>query len=106
MLTPLSGFPKNAAYTASKHAVIGLSRAATKEVGDREIRINCIAPGIIDGPMQDKSRATRGGEMVWQCQIHRRGTPLEVGNLIAWLLCDDSKYITGQVHNIDGGWLC
>jgi NAD(P)-dependent dehydrogenase (short-subunit alcohol dehydrogenase family) len=38
------GFPKNAAYTASKHAVIGLSRAAAKEVGDREIRINCIAP--------------------------------------------------------------
>ena len=38
------GFPKNAAYTASKHAVIGLSRAASKEVGDREIRINCIAP--------------------------------------------------------------
>lgn len=38
------GFPKNAAYTASKHAVIGLSRAAAKEVGDREIRVNCIAP--------------------------------------------------------------
>jgi NAD(P)-dependent dehydrogenase (short-subunit alcohol dehydrogenase family) len=38
------GFPKNAAYTASKHAVIGLSRAAAKEVGEREIRINCIAP--------------------------------------------------------------
>jgi NAD(P)-dependent dehydrogenase (short-subunit alcohol dehydrogenase family) len=38
------GFPKNAPYTASKHAVIGLSRAAAKEVGDREIRINCIAP--------------------------------------------------------------
>jgi len=40
----LIGFPKNAAYTASKHAVIGLSRAAAKEVGEREIRINCIAP--------------------------------------------------------------
>jgi NAD(P)-dependent dehydrogenase (short-subunit alcohol dehydrogenase family) len=38
------GFPKNSAYTASKHAVIGLSRSAAKEVGDREIRINCIAP--------------------------------------------------------------
>lgn len=38
------GFPKNAAYTASKHAVIGLSRTAAKEVGDREIRVNCIAP--------------------------------------------------------------
>jgi NAD(P)-dependent dehydrogenase (short-subunit alcohol dehydrogenase family) len=40
----LIGFPKNAAYTAAKHAVIGLSRTAAKEVGDREIRINCIAP--------------------------------------------------------------
>jgi NAD(P)-dependent dehydrogenase (short-subunit alcohol dehydrogenase family) len=40
----LIGFPKNAAYTACKHAVIGLSRSAAKEVGDREIRVNCIAP--------------------------------------------------------------
>jgi NAD(P)-dependent dehydrogenase (short-subunit alcohol dehydrogenase family) len=40
----LIGFPKNAAYTAAKHAVIGLSRSAAKEVGDREIRVNCIAP--------------------------------------------------------------
>lgn len=40
----LIGFPKNAAYTATKHAVIGLSRSAAKEVGDREIRVNCIAP--------------------------------------------------------------
>jgi NAD(P)-dependent dehydrogenase (short-subunit alcohol dehydrogenase family) len=40
----IMGFPKNAAYTASKHAVIGLSRSAAKEVGDREIRVNCIAP--------------------------------------------------------------
>lgn len=40
----LIGFPKNAAYTAAKHAVIGLSRTAAKEVGDREIRVNCIAP--------------------------------------------------------------
>ncbi|KAF2099269.1 3-oxoacyl-reductase [Rhizodiscina lignyota] len=100
------GFPKNAAYTASKHAVIGLSRAATKEVGERGIRINCIAPGLIDGPMQQKSVAARGGEQVWRCQIMRRGTPYEVGSLIAWLLCDQSQYITGTVQVIDGGWVC
>ncbi|KAF2646381.1 3-oxoacyl-reductase [Massarina eburnea CBS 473.64] len=100
------GFPKNAAYTASKHAVIGLSRTAAKEVGDREIRVNCIAPGLIDGPMQQKSVAARGGEQVWKQQILRRGTPLEVASLIAWLLSDDTQYITGTVQVIDGGWLC
>ncbi|KAF2681429.1 3-oxoacyl-reductase [Lentithecium fluviatile CBS 122367] len=100
------GFPKNAAYTASKHAVIGLSRTAAKEVGDREIRVNCIAPGLIDGPMQQKSVAARGGEQVWKQQILRRGTPGEVAALIAWLLCDDTQYITGTVQVIDGGWLC
>jgi len=102
----LIGFPKNAAYTATKHAVIGLSRSAAKEVGDREIRINCIAPGLIEGPMQQKSVQTRGGEQQWRCQIMRRGTPFEVGSLIAWLLCDQSKYITGTVQVIDGGWVC
>lgn len=48
--------------------------------------------------MQQKSVATRGGEQVWKQQILRRGTALEVGNLIAWLLCDQSKYITGTVQ--------
>ncbi|KAF2419703.1 NAD(P)-binding protein [Tothia fuscella] len=100
------GFPKNAAYTATKHAVIGLSRTAAKEVGDREIRVNCIAPGLIEGPMQQKSVATRGGEQVWKCHIMRRGTPFEVGSLITWLLCDQSKYISGTVQIIDGAWAC
>ncbi len=100
------GFKKNAAYTATKHAVIGLSRTACKEVGDREIRINCIAPGIIDSPMQAASRATRGGEMNWNSQIQRRGTCAEVASLIAFLICDESKFITGAVYHIDGGWVC
>ncbi|KAK5712564.1 hypothetical protein LTR17_017945 [Elasticomyces elasticus] len=102
----LIGFPKNAAYTVSKHAVIGLTKAAAKEVGDREIRCNAIAPGLIDGPMQQKSVAIRGGEMVWRCHIQRRGTPFEVGSLIAWLLCDQSQYISGSVQVIDGAWVC
>ena len=56
--------------------------------------------------MQQKSVAARGGEMDWKCQIKRRGTPHEVANLIAWLLCDDSKYISGTVQHIDGAWVC
>lgn len=65
-----------------------------------------VCSGIIDGPMQQKSVAARGGKMDWKCQIKSRGTPQEVANLIAWLLCDDTKYISGSVQVIDGGWLC
>jgi NAD(P)-dependent dehydrogenase (short-subunit alcohol dehydrogenase family) len=65
-----------------------------------------LTSGLIDGPMQQKSVAARGGEQVWKQQICRRGTPQEVGALIAWLLCDDSQYITGTVQIIDGGWVC
>ncbi|OAA57413.1 NAD(P)-binding domain protein [Niveomyces insectorum RCEF 264] len=102
-----AGFRKNAAYCAAKHGVIGLSRAAAKEVGEREIRINCIAPGIIDSPMQQASRATRGGgEMVWQSQIKRRGTCDEVASLCAFLVCDETKFVSGAVYHVDGGWVC
>lgn len=100
------GFPKNAAYVAAKHGVIGLSRSAAKEVGDREIRINCIAPGIIDSPMQAASRKTRGGEMKWNSQLQRRGTCNEVASQIAFLICDESKFTTGAVCHVDGGWVC
>ncbi|KAF2437017.1 ABA4 protein [Tothia fuscella] len=105
----VAGFPKNAAYTASKHAVIGLSRTAAKEVGDREIRINCISPGVIDTPMHRASEETRAPEntirdMPWS--IKRKGQADEVAALIAWLLCDSSSYITGTVQLIDGGWMC
>jgi NAD(P)-dependent dehydrogenase (short-subunit alcohol dehydrogenase family) len=56
--------------------------------------------------MQQNSVATRGGEMDWKCQIRRKGAPEEVAALIAWLLCDEARYITGTVQHIDGGWVC
>jgi len=61
---------------------------------------------MIEGPMQQKSVAARGGEQVWRCQIQRKGEMQEVANLIAWLLSDMTSYITGSVQVIDGGWLC
>jgi len=104
----IAGFPRNSAYTASKHAVIGLSRSAAKEVGDREIRVNAISPGIIDTPMHRASNKSRGGnnpsDLKWQ--IQRKGQAEEVAALIGWLLCDSSSYITGTVQVIDGGWTC
>ncbi|KAK7192094.1 hypothetical protein DPSP01_003952 [Paraphaeosphaeria sporulosa] len=99
----LGGFPKNAAYTVAKHGVIGLTKTAAKEVGDRQIRVNCIAPGIIDTEMHRESVRIRGKEGDYKIQIPRKGRPEEVAALICWLLCDGSQYITGTVQIIDGG---
>ncbi|KAF2660286.1 NAD(P)-binding protein [Lophiostoma macrostomum CBS 122681] len=99
----LGGFPKNAAYTVAKHGVVGLTKTAAKEVGDRGIRVNCIAPGIIDTEMHRESVRIRGKEGDYKIQIPRKGRPEEVAALIVWLLCDGSQYITGTVQIIDGG---
>ncbi|KAH7113310.1 hypothetical protein B0J11DRAFT_511536 [Dendryphion nanum] len=99
----LGGFARNAAYTVAKHGVVGLTKTAAKEVGDREIRVNCIAPGIIDTEMHRESVRIRGKEGDYKIQIPRKGRPEEVAALIAWLMCDASKYITGTVQIIDGG---
>jgi NAD(P)-dependent dehydrogenase (short-subunit alcohol dehydrogenase family) len=71
------------------------------KVGDREIRVNCISPGVIDTPMHRAANVTRGNgnvdrEMQWS--IKRKGQAEEVAALIAWLLCDSSSYITGTVQ--------
>ncbi|PGH20378.1 hypothetical protein AJ80_03646 [Polytolypa hystricis UAMH7299] len=100
------GFTKNSAYTASKHAVIGLSRTAAKEVGDRGIRVNCLCPGVIETPMQKQSTASRGTDFPILSAIKRKGEPEETAQLIAFFLSDGSKYISGTAPTIDGAWLC
>ncbi|KAL5361407.1 hypothetical protein BJX96DRAFT_176214 [Aspergillus floccosus] len=100
------GFVKNASYTAAKHGVVGLTRTAAKEFGDRGIRVNAVAPGLIDTPMQSKSAEMRGRDREWTFAIKRMGTASEVAHLVAWLLCDASGYISGTVQAIDGAWAC
>jgi NAD(P)-dependent dehydrogenase (short-subunit alcohol dehydrogenase family) len=110
------GFARNAAYTATKHAVVGMTRSAAKEVGDRNIRVNAIAPGLIDTAMvaeaasrdkvdADGNKAPDAGTAL-RSHIKRLGKPEEVAALCAWLLCDYSRYITGTVQVIDGGYTC
>ncbi|KIW78344.1 hypothetical protein Z517_08179 [Fonsecaea pedrosoi CBS 271.37] len=100
------GLPMAAAYTASKHGVVGLSRCAAKETGDRGIRVNCLAPGLIDTPMSRKSSEVRGAKRDFSQSIKRFGQPEEVAELIVFLLSDASQYISGTVQLIDGGWMC
>ncbi|OAA53839.1 3-oxoacyl-[acyl-carrier-protein] reductase [Niveomyces insectorum RCEF 264] len=107
----LQGGVGSAAYCASKHGVIGLTRAAAKEAGKENIRVNCFAPGFINTPMLRTSADASGGQSHTvqrpaTVALAREGQPEEVAELIVFLLSKASSYITGQCISIDGGWNC
>lgn len=110
----LTGRQNNASYTASKHGVLGLTRSAAKEVGVRNVRVNCICPGRIETPMVRKAEQIAGAESKEKgtmlsesgVALRRGGQPEEVAKVIAFLLSDESSYVTGAAITIDGGWVC
>lgn len=104
----LVGFPKLPAYVASKHGVIGLTKAAALEYARQNIRINAICPGVIKTPMLD--RATGNKKEVEDQYANaepmgRLGLPEEVANAAIWLCSDASSFITGDAMVVDGGWI-
>ncbi|KAF2265056.1 3-alpha--hydroxysteroid dehydrogenase [Lojkania enalia] len=103
----LVGSKEKIAYVASKHAVVGMTRAAAKELGPRHIRVNCFCPGPIDTPMLRESAATRGAKMDTSfLALNRAAAPAEVPPLLEFLISDNASFITGNAMPIDGGWYC
>lgn len=101
------GFAGAGAYSASKHGVIGLTRSAAKEVGDREVRVNAVAPGAILTPLLKKAQEVNPNEGHGNpTAIKRQGTAEEMANIICFLLGPESTYVTGSVYGGDGGWNC
>jgi NAD(P)-dependent dehydrogenase (short-subunit alcohol dehydrogenase family) len=98
------GLAQHAAYTASKHGVHGLTRAAAQDYADAKVRINELVPGVIDTPMLDSNRAMVG-QMTAFIPIKRLGQPAEVARTICFLLGDGASYMTGARVAVDGGFL-
>lgn len=98
------GVADHPAYTMSKGAVVGLTRALSRRLGKRGICVNAVAPGIIDTVMSANIRNERGIENVErEIPLGRIGQPEDIAGVIAFLLSKDAAFITGQVINVDGG---
>lgn len=102
----LVGFANLAPYVASKHGVVGLTRAAALEYGTQGIRVNAVCPGVIRTPMvsrvieEDPSLEEQFAAME---PIGRLGEPEEIGEAVAWLCSDRASFVTGQALAVDGG---
>lgn len=93
------------AYSATKGAVIALTKALSKELGPSGIRVNCIAPGCIDTDMIRNLTQADKAELANAASLCRLGSAQDVANVIALLAEEDTSFLTGQVVGVDGGLL-
>lgn len=89
-------------YSASKGAVIAITKTAAKELAVNNIRVNAVAPGIIDTDMVHSIGEEKIRESLKNIRLGRLGKPEDVANAIAFLASDDAEYITGQILGVDG----
>jgi NAD(P)-dependent dehydrogenase (short-subunit alcohol dehydrogenase family) len=107
----LIGSPDIAAYSASKHAVIGLTKSAALECSTTAVRVNCVCPGMIDSRMLSAILDGRNPgnapiphkRIVERIPARRLGLASEVASVVAFLASDEASYVSGSAYTVDGG---
>jgi NAD(P)-dependent dehydrogenase (short-subunit alcohol dehydrogenase family) len=101
------GFSQITHYCASKGGIVGMTEALAVELAPYNIRVNAIAPGVIDTPMIDSTKQDPKTmeAMLARVPMHRVGKPEEVSNAVVFLASDKASYVTGSVIVVDGGYL-
>lgn len=100
-----TGASCEAAYSMTKAAVIGFTKALAKELGPSGIRVNCISPGLIDTPMNSCYSEEDLEAIVDETPLMRMGTPVDVANAALFLAGESSSFVTGQIIGVNGGYL-
>lgn len=90
-------------YSASKAAVIGMTKSLAKELAGRNVRVNAVAPGFIKTPMTDALTEDQRNAMIEVIAMKRYGNPSEIASVVSFLAGTDSSYVTGQVIEVSGG---
>lgn len=91
------------AYTSSKAAVVNMTRALALDMGEYGVRVNAVAPGVVETPMQKMNDRAKVEQLAGRSALRRLGTPTEIGNVVLFLLSDQASYVTGHTLVADGG---
>ena len=101
----LIGLPTSTAYVAAKHGVLGLTKTAALEYAPDNIRVNAVCPGYVETKMTEDTMRRRGDELMEKVPFRRMGKPEEIAEMVLFLSCDRSSYVSGACYNVDGGYM-
>ena len=101
----IAGNAGQAAYSATKAGLLGLTKSLAKEIGSRNVRVNAVAPGLIETAMTAEMPEAARANYLRQIALGRPGSPDDVAGVVSFLCSDAARYVTGQTIVVDGGFL-